>query len=64
MSSSIDQAVSAIAKDRREYADAALQQPKGRDAFEFGRVCGLNQGLLMAETKLKALREEEEGLSL
>lgn len=60
----IDRAVSAIETDRRSHADAALSNPSGRDAFEFGRVVGIHQGLQMATDRIAALRTEDEGREL
>mgnify|MGYP001564387375 CR=1 FL=1 len=44
----LDQSFGALRGKQIELAASALQQPAGRDSFEYGRVCGLYQGLEMA----------------
>ena len=47
-----------LRKMQDDYPKAALKQPVSRDAFEYGRHCGVLEGLLLAE---QLLSEEIEG---
>lgn len=43
--------------------EALTQASNHRDAFEYGRMSGILQGLKMAETLLEEVLEEEDGNS-
>lgn len=59
--SEIDLALSALKRSQAELAHSALQTPAGRDAFEYGRVCGIQHGLqLGVEVIDKILSEQSE----
>jgi len=49
MSAKIEKIIESIKRHQAEYAHAVLIAPPGRDAYEFGRVCGIYQGLRQAE---------------
>ena len=53
---SLDQGISALKGRQIELATQALNKPQGRDAFEFGRVCGINQGLGIAVETLTSIK--------
>lgn len=40
--------ISALKAEQAKFAHGALQTPAGRDAFEYGRVCGIHSGLQAA----------------
>ena len=44
----LDQSFGALRGKQIELAASALQQPAGRDSFEYGRVCGIHLGVELA----------------
>ena len=45
-------------EQRQALAEAAFAKPQGRDAFEYGRMCGLYAGLSLARDLLVNLLDE------
>ena len=57
----LDRYPSALQTAKFDVAVSALQTPGGRDSFEYGRVCGLVQGLQMALDMFNEMRSEKAG---
>ena len=49
-----------LEQSQTDLARDALQQPQGRDTFEYGRVVGIFAGLELAKTELIDLVAENE----
>ena len=49
-----------LEEERDEHAKASLSTPAGRDAFDYGRACGLYQGLVQAHRLLMDTISEAE----
>jgi hypothetical protein len=60
MAERFDRYLDRLAKAKVEHATHSLTSPKDRDAFEFGRVTGFYQGLLVAEQLVNEVLAEEE----
>ena len=50
---------SALQAKQVELATSALRVPSGHDLFEYGRVCGLYQGLQMALDILNEMQRDQ-----
>lgn len=59
----IEKLLSRLKERQPAFAIEALTQVSQRDAFEFGRMTGILQGLKMAETLLEEVLEEEDANS-
>ena len=55
----LDQAISRLKAKRAALAESGLQQPQGRDAFEYGRVVGTFGGLTVAITTIEEVLDEQ-----
>ena len=44
----LDLAISALKGRQQQLAIDALKTPRGRDSFDYGRVCGLYEGIGVA----------------
>jgi hypothetical protein len=49
-----------LEQSQADLARDALQQPQGRDTFEYGRVVGIYAGLELAKTVLIDMVAEDE----
>jgi hypothetical protein len=62
----IERIISALKAEQTKVAHGALQAPAGRDAFEYGRMCGMHSGLQQAlnviDSILKDIDEKERSL--
>lgn len=58
MHNELDVYLKKLKETQSEFATAALIRPKGKEAFDYGHVCGKLEGLLLAEQLLNAAIEE------
>ena len=56
----IDVLLRRLGDEQAELARSALQQPQGRDAFEYGRVSGMYGGFARATEILLAMVVEKD----
>lgn len=56
----IDQILRLLDNECAKLSHSALVQPQDRDGFEYGKVCGMYQGLQAARKLIVGLNEENE----
>ena len=60
----VDSLLKKLEQEMTDIANKALAHPQNRDAFEYGRVCGLYGGLNHAREMLIGLGEEEDARNI
>lgn len=64
---SVETVIAKLHTLKAEYAEAALENPRGKDAFDYGQACGIHMGFRLALEAIASLldeaqkREKEEG---